>query len=86
MICPVHSSLGERTPGAERGHVIGTLLSAGTAKPMYDMYRQTAHERGWEAGPDRFAYAVVVGVGHTRELSHSPTHPDTTRSRRMWRC
>ena len=51
---------------AERRHVIGTLLSAGTAKPMYDMYRQTARANGWEAGPDRFAYAAVVGVGHTR--------------------
>jgi alkanesulfonate monooxygenase SsuD/methylene tetrahydromethanopterin reductase-like flavin-dependent oxidoreductase (luciferase family) len=52
---------------AERGHVIGTLLSAGTAKPMYDMYRETARRNGWEAGPDRFAYAAVVGVGHTRD-------------------
>jgi alkanesulfonate monooxygenase SsuD/methylene tetrahydromethanopterin reductase-like flavin-dependent oxidoreductase (luciferase family) len=52
---------------AERRHVIGTLLSAGTAKPMYDMYRQTARANGWEAGADRFAYAAVVGVGHTRE-------------------
>ena len=52
---------------AERRHVIGTLLSAGTAKPMYDMYRQTARANGWEAGPDRFAYAAVVGVGSTRE-------------------
>ncbi|HEY3849007.1 MAG TPA: LLM class flavin-dependent oxidoreductase [Acetobacteraceae bacterium] len=52
---------------AERGHVIGTLLSGGTAKPMYDMYRETAREHGWEAGPDRMAYAAVVGVGHTRD-------------------
>jgi alkanesulfonate monooxygenase SsuD/methylene tetrahydromethanopterin reductase-like flavin-dependent oxidoreductase (luciferase family) len=52
---------------AERGHVIGTLLSAGTAKPMYDAYRKRAREKGWEAGPDRFAYAAVVGVGATRE-------------------
>lgn len=51
---------------AERRHVIGTLLSAGTAKPMYDMYRETARRNGWEAGPDRFAYAAVVGVGHSR--------------------
>lgn len=52
---------------AERRHVIGTLLSAGTAKPMYDMYRETARNNGWEAGPDRFAYAAVVGVGHSRD-------------------
>lgn len=52
---------------AERRHVIGTLLSAGTAKPMYDKYREVARANGWEAGPDRFAYAAVVGVGSTRE-------------------
>ena len=31
---------------AERGHVVGTLLSAGTAKPMYDAYRQTRARTG----------------------------------------
>jgi alkanesulfonate monooxygenase SsuD/methylene tetrahydromethanopterin reductase-like flavin-dependent oxidoreductase (luciferase family) len=46
---------------------VGTLLSGGTAKPMYDAYRQRARELGWEAGPDRMAYAAVVGVGTTRE-------------------
>ena len=29
-------------------------------------YRQRARELGWTAGPDRFAYAGVVGVGETR--------------------
>jgi len=52
---------------AERGHVVGTLLSGGTAKPMYDAYRARARELGWEAGPDRMAFAAVVGVGATRE-------------------
>lgn len=52
---------------AERGHVVGTLLSGGVAKPMYDAYRQRAQELGWTAGPDRFAYAACIGVGHTRE-------------------
>ena len=52
---------------ANKGHIIGTLLSAGTAKPMYDAYRKRARELGWEAGPDRMAYAGLVGVGHTRE-------------------
>ena len=52
---------------AERGHVVGTLLSGGVAKPMFDAYRKRARELGWEAGPDRFAYAAIVGVGHTRE-------------------
>ena len=52
---------------AERGHVIGTLLSGAAAKPMFDTYRKTAQEHGWTAGPDRFAYAALIGVGHTRE-------------------
>src|SRR6266851_5096170 len=30
-------------------------------------YRKRAQELGWTAGPDRFAYAAVVGVGVTRE-------------------
>ena len=51
---------------AERGHVVGTLLSGGIAKPMFEAYRARARELGWEAGPDRMAYAAVVGVGHTR--------------------
>ncbi|HXT80514.1 MAG TPA: LLM class flavin-dependent oxidoreductase [Acetobacteraceae bacterium] len=51
---------------AERGHVVGTLLSGGLAKPMYDAYRKRARELGWEAGPDRMAYAAIVGVGSTR--------------------
>lgn len=52
---------------AERGHVVGTLLSGGLAKPMYDAYRKRARELGWDAKPDRFAYAAIIGVGHTRE-------------------
>ncbi len=52
---------------AERGHVVGTLLSGGLAKPMYDAYRARARELGWEAGPDRLAFAACVGVGATRE-------------------
>jgi alkanesulfonate monooxygenase SsuD/methylene tetrahydromethanopterin reductase-like flavin-dependent oxidoreductase (luciferase family) len=50
---------------AERGHVVGTLLSGGLAKPMYDAYRRRARELGWEAGPDRMAYAAIIGVGQT---------------------
>jgi alkanesulfonate monooxygenase SsuD/methylene tetrahydromethanopterin reductase-like flavin-dependent oxidoreductase (luciferase family) len=52
---------------AERGHVVATLLSGGLAKPMYDAYRARARELGWEAGPDRLAFAACVGVGATRE-------------------
>jgi len=52
---------------AEHGHVVGTLLSGAVAGPMFDAYRKRAQELGWTAGPDRFAYAAVVGVGETRE-------------------
>jgi alkanesulfonate monooxygenase SsuD/methylene tetrahydromethanopterin reductase-like flavin-dependent oxidoreductase (luciferase family) len=52
---------------AERGHVVGTLLAGPAAKPMFDAYRKRAQELGWAAGPDRFAYAAIVGVGETRE-------------------
>ena len=55
---------------AERGHVVGTLLSGGIAKPMFDAYRARARELGWEAGADRMAYAAVIGVGHTRAEGH----------------
>jgi alkanesulfonate monooxygenase SsuD/methylene tetrahydromethanopterin reductase-like flavin-dependent oxidoreductase (luciferase family) len=37
------------------------------AKPMYDAYRKRARELGREVGPDRFAYAAIIGVGQTRE-------------------
>ena len=52
---------------AERGHVVGTLLSLSAAGPMFETYRKRAQELGWTADPDRFAYAAVVGVGATRE-------------------
>ncbi|MFY0610836.1 MAG: LLM class flavin-dependent oxidoreductase [Hyphomicrobiaceae bacterium] len=51
---------------AERGHVIATLLAGSVAKPMFDAYRGRARELGWEAGPDRFAFAACIGVGETR--------------------
>jgi alkanesulfonate monooxygenase SsuD/methylene tetrahydromethanopterin reductase-like flavin-dependent oxidoreductase (luciferase family) len=52
---------------AEHGHVVGTLLSLSAAGPMFAAYRKRAQELGWTAGPDRFAYAAVVGVGASRE-------------------
>ncbi|HXC88847.1 MAG TPA: LLM class flavin-dependent oxidoreductase, partial [Stellaceae bacterium] len=52
---------------AERGHVVGTLLSGAVAGPLFAAYRQRAAELGWTAGPDRLAYAAVIGVGETRE-------------------
>jgi alkanesulfonate monooxygenase SsuD/methylene tetrahydromethanopterin reductase-like flavin-dependent oxidoreductase (luciferase family) len=59
---------------AERGHVVGTLLSGGLAKPMYEAYRKRARELGWQAGPDRMAYAAIVGVGATREEGMRRAH------------
>jgi alkanesulfonate monooxygenase SsuD/methylene tetrahydromethanopterin reductase-like flavin-dependent oxidoreductase (luciferase family) len=38
---------------AERGHVVGTLLSLSAAGPMFEAYRKRAQELGWTAGPDR---------------------------------
>ncbi len=52
---------------AEKGHVVGTLLSGAIAKPMFQAYRDRAAELGWTAGPDRLAYAAVIGVGDTTE-------------------
>ncbi len=51
---------------AERGHVIGTLLSGSAAGPMFSAYRKRSAELGRTAGTDRFAYAACVGVGATR--------------------
>ena len=51
---------------AERGHVLGTLLSGSASGPMFATYRKRAEELGWSPGPDRFGYAAVVGVGETR--------------------
>src|ERR1700682_3397170 len=53
--------------GSEAGPVVGTLWSLSAAGPMFEAYRKRAQELGWTAGPDRFAYAAVVGVGMTRE-------------------
>ncbi len=50
---------------AERGHVAAALLSGGIASNMFNAYRERAAERGWAAPNDRFAYCVLVGVGHT---------------------
>jgi hypothetical protein len=52
---------------AERSHVVGTLLPGRVAGPLFAAYRDRAHELGWTAGPDRFAYASVIGVGETSE-------------------
>jgi alkanesulfonate monooxygenase SsuD/methylene tetrahydromethanopterin reductase-like flavin-dependent oxidoreductase (luciferase family) len=60
-------SVATGTADAEHGHVVGTLLSDGLAKPMYEAYRKRARELGWEAGPDRMAFAAIIGVGDTRQ-------------------
>jgi alkanesulfonate monooxygenase SsuD/methylene tetrahydromethanopterin reductase-like flavin-dependent oxidoreductase (luciferase family) len=48
----------------ERGHVAAALLSGGIAKGMFDAYRKRAAELGRVATPDRFAYCVLLGIGH----------------------
>ena len=50
-----------------RAAVTSSDVSLSAAGPMFEAYRQRARELGWTAGPDRFAYAAVVGVGATRE-------------------
>ena len=60
---------------AEHGHVVGTLLSLSAAGPMFDAYRKRAQELGWTAGPDRFAYAGVVGVGDDARGGPAPRQP-----------
>ena len=52
---------------AERGHVAAALLSGPIAASMFDAYRRRAAEFGRVATPDRLAYCVVVGLGHTEE-------------------
>jgi len=52
-------------PIAERRHIVATLLSGTIAKNLFDAYRRKASELGWIAGPDRFAYAALIGVGET---------------------
>ena len=60
-------SAGTGRAAAEKGHVAATLISGAIAKPMFDAYRTCARELGWEAGPDRLAYAAMIGVGKTTE-------------------
>jgi hypothetical protein len=55
---------------AERGHVVGTLLSLSAAGPMFEAYRKRAQELGWTAGPRRFR---LCGSG--RSGGHSRRWP-----------
>ena len=48
---------------AERGHVVGTLLSLPAAGPMFEAYSQARRNSGWRGGPDRFSCAAGAGVG-----------------------
>ncbi len=77
---------GYRHRAGEHGHVVGTLLSGGLAKPMYEAYRKRARELGWEAGPDRMAYAAIVGVGNTSAegLRRANIIADYVRTARWW--
>src|SRR5262249_56580695 len=50
---------------AERGHVVGTLVSPSAAGPVFEAHRKRARELGLSPNPGRFASAAVVGVGTT---------------------
>jgi hypothetical protein len=84
-------SVGTGTLAAERGHVVGTLLSGGTAKPMYDAYRarpmppwSVSAPRGRKGcgGPIR---SRIMCAPRRWSPSRSPTRQATTRSVPMWR-
>jgi alkanesulfonate monooxygenase SsuD/methylene tetrahydromethanopterin reductase-like flavin-dependent oxidoreductase (luciferase family) len=65
---------------AEHGHVVGTLLSLSAAGPMFEAYRKRAQELGWTAGPDRFAYAAVVGATREEGLRRANLAADYVRT------
>ena len=51
-----------------KGYVIGMLNTGYRRTPgLLAAYRKSAAECGHKAGPDRFAYMAMVGVGDTRE-------------------
>lgn len=60
---------------AEKGYVIGVLNTGYTRTPgIFHAYRKRAAELGREAGPDRFAYMALVGVGETKEEGYRRAH------------
>jgi alkanesulfonate monooxygenase SsuD/methylene tetrahydromethanopterin reductase-like flavin-dependent oxidoreductase (luciferase family) len=53
---------------ADHRYVAATFLTGfDGSKAIFNAYRQRAHETGWEAANDRFAYAALVYVGETDE-------------------
>ncbi|HKV56339.1 MAG TPA: LLM class flavin-dependent oxidoreductase [Candidatus Binataceae bacterium] len=61
-------SPGSIAPIADRRYVVGTFLTGfDGSKAIFNAYRERAHENGWEAPNDRFAYAALVYTGETDE-------------------
>lgn len=62
------SSLGSAKAIAERGHVLATFLIGYKTRELFDRYREVySAAHGKAAGPDRFAYLALCGVGNTSE-------------------
>ena len=60
------SSLGSAKAIAERGHVLATFLIGYKTRELFDRYREVYRAtHGKAAGPDRFAYLALCGVGNT---------------------
>jgi alkanesulfonate monooxygenase SsuD/methylene tetrahydromethanopterin reductase-like flavin-dependent oxidoreductase (luciferase family) len=68
-------SAGTATAVAEKGYVIATLNTGYTRTPaLFNAYRKRAAEIGRPAGPDRFAYLALVGVGETKNEGWRRAH------------
>ncbi len=68
-------STGTATAVAEKGYVIGVLNTGYTRTPgIFNAYRKRAAEVGRKAGPDRFAYMALIGVGETKEEGYRRAH------------
>ncbi len=66
------NSVPSAIPIAQRGHVLGTVMTGYKAKALFDQYRKAWREAGKpEPVPlDRLCYAGFVGVGKTRAEGH----------------
>jgi alkanesulfonate monooxygenase SsuD/methylene tetrahydromethanopterin reductase-like flavin-dependent oxidoreductase (luciferase family) len=60
---------------ATRGHNLAVFLAGRNLKKLMDLYRQRTRELGRpEAGPEKFGYLCLVGVGRTEEEGHRRAH------------
>ena len=74
------------TLAAERGHVVGTLLSGGTAKPMYDAYRAAGARTGLGggAGPHGLCRGRRRRRTRARKACGAPIRSPTMCAPRRW--